>query len=246
MTYTLAKGGFTQSYTYFTWRTTKQDLTEYLEHLTQTEVAEFFRPNFWPNTPDILPEHLQTGGRAAFIVRVVLASTLSSTFGIYGPAYELMDNAPRPGAEENLDNEKYELKRWDINRPDSLRHIIAQLNMIRRANPALQDNKNLRFHPTSNDLILCYSKRTDERGNIILMVVNLDYHHKHSAWLELDLAELGIGPDESFQVHDLLTDARFTWRGKRAYVDLDPQIMPAHALRIRRFVRTEHDFEYYL
>jgi starch synthase (maltosyl-transferring) len=244
--YTLAKGGFTQSYTYFTWRVTKQEITAYMEQLTQTEVAEFFQPNFWPNTPDILPEHLQTGARAAFIGRVVLAATLSSSFGIYGPAFELMEHVPRPGAEEYIDNEKYELKRWDISRPDSLRYVIAQLNAIRRANPALQDNKNLRFHPTSNDLILCYSKRTDDRKNIILMVVNLDFHHKHNAWLELDLADLGITPDESFQVHDLLSDARFTWRGPRAYVELDPQVMPAHALRVRRFVRTEHDFEYYL
>ena len=244
--YTLAKGGFTQSYTYFTWRTTKHELTAYMQELTKTEVAEFFQPNFWPNTPDILPEHLQTGQRSAFISRVILASTMSSSFGIYGPAYELLEHVPRPGAEEYIDNEKYELKRWDLDRPDSLRHIIARLNSIRRANPALQANKNVGVHPTTNEFIFAYSKRTDDLKNIILVVVNLDHHHRHSAWVELDLAELGLKPDEGFQVHDLLTDARFVWRGGRTFVELDPNIMPAHIFRLRRFVRTEQDFEYYL
>jgi starch synthase (maltosyl-transferring) len=217
-----------------------------MQQLTKTEVAEFFRPNFWPNTPDILPEHLQTGQRAAFLVRMMLAATLSSSYGIYGPAYELMEHVPRPGAEEYIDNEKYELKQWDIERAGSLRHIIARVNTIRKANPALQANKNVHFHATSNDLVLCYSKHTDDLRNIILVAVNLDFYHKHSAWVNLDLDELGIKPDESFQVHDLVSDARFTWRGRRAYVELDPQIMPVHVLRLRRFVRSEHDFEYYL
>jgi starch synthase (maltosyl-transferring) len=244
--YGLAKGGFTQSYTYFTWRTTKPEIIEYLTELTQTDVIEFFQPNFWPNTPDILPEHLQTPSRAAFLARVILAATLSSSFGIYGPAYELMEHVPRPGSEEYIDNEKYELKRWDIEREGSLRHVIARLNQIRRSNPALHSNNSLRFHKTSNDFILCYSKRTEDLSNIILMVVNLDFHHKHSAWIDLDAEELGLKPDESYQVHDLLSDARFIWRGARAYVEVDPDVMPAHALRIRRHVRSEHDFEYFL
>jgi starch synthase (maltosyl-transferring) len=244
--YTLAKGGFTQSYTYFTWRTTKPEFVAYMTELTKTEVAEFFQPNFWPNTPDILPEHLQTGERAAFVSRLILAATLSSSYGIYGPAYELMEHVPRPGAEEYIDNEKYELKRWDLERPDSLRHIIARVNTIRRSNSALQANKNVGFHTTSNDFIIAYSKRSDDLKNIILVVVNLDAHHRHSAWVELDLAELGLKPDEGYQVHDLLTDARFIWRGGRTFVELDPNIMPAHIFRLRRFVRTEQDFEYYL
>ncbi|HZF49246.1 MAG TPA: alpha-1,4-glucan--maltose-1-phosphate maltosyltransferase [Polyangiaceae bacterium] len=244
--YTLAKGGFTQSYTYFTWRTTKQELTAYMLELTKTDVAEFYGPNFWPNTPDILPEHLQTGLRSAFIGRLILASTLSSCYGMYGPAFELMEHVPRPGAEEYIDNEKYELKRWDLERPDSLRHIIARVNTIRRTNTALQANKNLAFHPTTNDFILAYSKRSDDGKSVILVVVNLDAHHTHSAWIDLDLAELGLKPDEGFQVHDLLSEARFIWRGGRAYVELDPNVIPAHIFRLRRFVRTEQDFEYYL
>lgn len=244
--YTLAKGGFSQSYTYFTWRTTKHELTTYMKELTKTEVAEFFRPNFWPNTPDILPEHLQTGQRGMFITRLILAATMSSCYGIYGPAFELMEHVPRPGAEEYIDNEKYELKRWDLERPDSLRYIIARVNSIRRGNPALQANKHVAFHSTSNDFIIAYSKRSDDLKNIILVVVNLDAHHTHSAWIELDLAELGLKPDEGFQVHDLMTDARFIWRGGRTFVELDPKIMPAHIFRLRRFVRTEQDFEYYL
>jgi starch synthase (maltosyl-transferring) len=246
VTYALAKGGFTQSYTYFTWRVTKQELVDYMTQLTTTEVSEFFRPNFWPNTPDILPEHLQTGVRAAFLVRLALAATLSSNYGIYGPAYELMEHVPRPGAEEYIDNEKYELKRWDIERPGSLRHMISRINTIRRSNPALQANKNLNFHVTSNELVLCYSKRTDDWRNIILIVVNLDFHHKHSAWIDIDMKELGLKLDESFQAHDLVSDARFTWRGARAYVELDPQVVPFHVFRLRRHVRSEQDFEYYL
>jgi starch synthase (maltosyl-transferring) len=246
VTYALAKGGFTQSYTYFTWRVTKQELIDYMTQLTKTEVDEFFRPNFWPNTPDILPEHLQTGLRSAFLVRLALAATLSSNYGIYGPAYELMEHVPRQGAEEYIDNEKYELKRWDIDKPGSLRHIIARINTIRRSNPALQANKNLHFHTASNELVLCYSKRTDDRRNIVIIVVNLDFHHKHGAWIDIDMTELGLKADESFQVHDLVSDARFTWRGARAYVELDPHIMPIHVFRVRRHVRSEQDFEYYL
>jgi starch synthase (maltosyl-transferring) len=242
--YGLARVGFSQSYTYFTWRTTKDELTGYLEELTRTEVAEYFRPNFWPNTPDILPEHLQTGLRAIFISRLVLAATLSSNYGIYGPPFELMEHVPRPGTEEYVDNEKYEIRHWDIDRPDSLRHLIARINRIRRANPALQDNRGLRFHRTDNDLVLCYSKSTEDGENVVIVVVNLDPHHAHSAWIDLDLP--GLDPDRTFQVHDLLGDGRYTFRGRRNYVELRPDVAPAQVFRVRRFVRRENEFEYYL
>jgi starch synthase (maltosyl-transferring) len=242
--YALAKAGFSQSYTYFAWRTTRRELERYLDELTRTEVAEFFRPSFWPTTPDIFPEHLQHGGRAAFVARAVLAGTLSATYGIYGPSYELMEHVPRPGAEELAHNEKYQLRTWDLDRSDSLRHVLARLNRIRRAHPALQQTRSLHFHGSDNDLVLAYSKRAG--GDTVLVVINLDPHHAHRAWLDLDLAELGLAADEPFQVHDLLGDARYHWRGPRVYVELDPGVMPAHVLELKRFVRSENQFEYYL
>ncbi len=249
--YALAKAGFSQSYTYFTWRTTKEELTAYMTELTRTEVGEFFRPNLWPTTPDIFPEHLVHGGRGAFLSRLVLASTLSSAYGIYGPSYELMESTPRPGAEELLHCEKYQVRRWDLTREDSLAPVVTRLNAIRRAHPALQDNRSLHFHPTSNELVLCYSKREKARApggrdDTVLVVVNLDPHHTHSAWLDLDLDALGLAADESFQVDDELGGAHFAWRGARNYVELDPRAMPAHVFALRRFVRTENQFEYFM
>jgi len=244
--YALAKLGFSQSYTYFAWRTTKHELTQYLVELTQTEVAEFFRPNFWPTTPDIFPEHLVHGGRGAFLSRLILAGTLSSSYGIYGPSYELMENVPRPGVEELAHNEKYEIRTWNLDAPHSLRHVMARLNAIRREQPALHGNRLLRFHPTDNDLLIAYSKRTPDRRNVILCVVNLDPHHTHRGWLDLDLGELGLAHDDTFQVHDVLGGGHYTWRGRRNYVELDPHVMPAHIFEVRRFVRTENQFEYFL
>jgi len=244
--YGLAKRGFTQSYTYFTWRTTKPELEKYLLEVSSGEVAEVFRPNFWPNTPDILPEELQHGGRPAFLRRAVLAATMSSNWGMYGPAFELMEHVPRPGAEEYIDNEKFELKQWDLERSDSLRHVIARLNRIRRENPALQANHNVAIHKTDNEFVVAYSKRSLNGENALLMVVLLDGHHKHSCWVELDLLALGITDDETFQVHDLLGDGRWHWRGKRAYVHLDPHVMPAQIFRVRKFMSNESGFEYYL
>lgn len=245
LTYALAKGGFTQSYTYFTWRTTKAELTEYLTELTRTEVADYFRPNFWPNTPDILPEHLQYGGRSAFISRLVLAATLSSNYGIYGPAYELMEQVARPGSGEYIDNEKYELKQWDLGRADSLRHLIARINRIRRQRPALQRTAGTDFHPTDNEQLLCYSRSDSARQDVVLVVCNLDPHHRHSGWIDLDLEALGMEAGASFQVHDMLSDARYLWSGARNFVELDPG-MPVHLFRVLRRVRSEQDFEYYL
>jgi len=233
--YRLAKLGFTQSYTYFTWRNNKWELTQYLTELTQTGVREFFRPNFWPNTPDILHEYLQKGGRPAFMVRLVLAATLCPSYGIYGLAFELVENVPRePGSEEYLNSEKYEIKHWDIGRADSLKGFIARVNRIRRENPALQSNDSLRFHRIDNEQVICYSQRTEDRGNVIVAVVNLDPHHTQSGMVELPLAEFGLGEAEPYQVHDLLNDARYTWHGAWNYVELNPQVSPAHIFRVER------------
>jgi starch synthase (maltosyl-transferring) len=243
----LAKLGFDQSYTYFAWRNTKWELTEYLKELTQTEVREFFRPNFWPNTPDILPEALQYGGRPAHMTRVALAATLSSSYGIYGPAFELMDSRPlREGSEEYLDSEKYQIRRWDLRSRNSLKEFITRLNRVRRENPALQSNRTLEFHTVDNEEILAYTKSDPEAGNLILVLVNLDPHHTQSGWLELPTERLGIESERPYQMHDLLTGARFLWHGRRNFVQLDPHDIPLHILRLRRKVRTEHDFDYFL
>ena len=243
--YRLAKLGFTQSYNYFPWRNTGWDLTEYLTELTRTEVVEYFRPNLWPNTPDILTERLQIGGRAAFVQRLVLAATLGASYGIYGPAFELQESEPRePGSEEYLDSEKYEIRDWDLERSDSLAELIARVNRIRREHPALQQDRTLAFHPVDNDQILCYSKRAED--DVVLVVVDLDPHHRQSGWTDLRLDELGVDPGRPFQVHDLVTDARYLWHGARNFVELDPAAMPAHVFRIRRQVRSEEDFDYFV
>jgi starch synthase (maltosyl-transferring) len=245
--YELAKLGFTQSYTYFAWRNTKWELTRYFTELYQSDVREYFRANLWPNTPDILTEYLQMGGRPAFMARLVLAATLGANYGIYGPTFELCENRPREfGSEEYLDSEKYELKYWDLNRPDSLKDFIARVNKIRRQNPALQSDWNLHFHPVDNEKIIAYSKNTDDLSNIVLVVVNLDPHHTHTGWLELDLEALGILPQQSYQVHDLLGDARFLWYGSRNFVELNPHVVPAHIFRLRRRIRSERDFDYFM
>jgi starch synthase (maltosyl-transferring) len=245
--YYLAKLGFTQSYTYFAWRNAQYELTQYLTELTQTDVKEFFRPNFWPNTPDILNEYLQFGGRPAFITRLVLAAAMTANYGIYGPAFELCEAAPRePASEEYRDSEKYQLRHWDLDRPDSLKDLISRVNRIRKENPALQSNLNLHFHPVHNDELICYSKRTDERSNIILVVVNLDPHHTRAGWVDLDIDELGLKADEPYQMHDLLSEARYLWNGSHNYVELNPHVVPAHVFLMRRRAHTERDFDYFM
>jgi starch synthase (maltosyl-transferring) len=245
--YRLAKLGFTQSYTYFAWRNTKWEITEYFSEFAQRDVREYFRPNLWPNTPDILTEFLQMGGRPAFMARLVLAATLGANYGIYGPAFELGENRPQElGSEEYLDSEKYELKHWDFTRLGSLKDFIARVNRIRRENPALQKDWNLTFHPIENDQLIGYSKHTDDLANIILVVVNLDPHHKHGGWLNLSLSSLGLDTPQPYQVHDLLSESRFLWHGSRNYVELDPHVVPAYIFRIRRRVRTEKDFDYFM
>ena len=245
--YRLAKLGFSQSYTYFAWRNTKSELTQYFTELTQTEVSDFFRANLWPATPDILTEYLQFGGRPAFMTRLVLAAMLGASYGIYGPAFELCENIPRePGSEEYLNSEKYEIKHWDLEKPDSLREFIARVNRIRRENPALQSDRSLRFYPVDNPDILCFGKRTEDLSNVIVVAVNLDPHHSQSGWLELPAEELGLNPQQTFQMHDLLTDARYLWQGQRNYVRLDPDSVPAQIFHVRSRIRREQDFDYFM
>jgi starch synthase (maltosyl-transferring) len=230
----LAKLGFSQSYTYFTWRNTKAELTEYFTELAHDESREYLRPNAWPNTPDILHAYLQPGLRPAFVTRLVLAATLCSNYGIYGPAFELMEHVPRePGSEEYRDSEKYEIKAWPRDRPDSLRPLIARMNAIRRTNPALHHNWRLCFHRVDNPHLLCYSKSTEDLANVILTLVNLDPRHTQSGWTDLDLDALGLDPTATYEVHDLLTDARYRWQGPRNFVELRPSEIPAHVLRVR-------------
>jgi starch synthase (maltosyl-transferring) len=231
----LAKLGFTQSYTYFTWRNTKQELIEYFTELSQDLSREYFRPNVWPNTPDILHAALQHGGRPVFITRVALAATLGANYGLYGPAYELMEAKPRePGSEEYLNSEKYEIKRWDLNRPDSLQQIIKRLNGIRKENPALQSDWSLRFHDIPNDQLLVFSKQHED--NLILVAVNLDPHNVQSGWTNLDLGELGMSNDETFQVQDLLGGGQYQWKGAHNYIELNPYTLPVHVFRVLRAV----------
>ncbi len=245
--YRLAKLGFTQSYNYFPWRNSKRELTEYFTELSRPPVSDFFRASLWPNTPDILPEYLQFGGRAGFAVRLVLAATLGASYGIYGPAFELMESRPREsGSEEYLDSEKYEIRHWNRDNPASLREFIARINRIRRENAPLQSDRGLKFHAVDNENLLAYSKTRDEDADSVLVVINVDPHHVQSGWLQLDLQTLELPTERPFQVHDLLSGARYLWQGPRNYVSLDPAHAPAHIFRIRRRVRSEKDFDYFL
>lgn len=245
--YRLAKLGFSQSYTYFPWRNDKRGITEYLTELTKTSVVDFFRPNQWPNTPDILTEFLQLGTRAAFTIRYLLAATIGANYGIYGPAFELQESRPiRPGSEEYLDSEKYQIREWNLDRPDSLRDLITLVNRIRRENEALQSDRRLEFHNVDNEQLICFSKRSPDGSNLIVVVINLDPHHQQSGFVDLPLDQLGIEEDRPYQAHDLLTGARYPWTGRRNYVELDPHGVPAHIFKIRRRLRTESDFDYFL
>ena len=244
--YRLAKLGFTQSYNYFPWRNTKEELTEYLTELTQTEVTEFFGPNMWPNTPDILTEYLQFGGRAGFATRAVLAATLGPSYGVYGPAFEQCVAAPlAPGKEEYLHSEKYEIRRWDLESEGNLSDLLARLNRIRQDNPAFRQNHELRFHPVDNPELIAYSKASLDGENQVLVVVNLDPHHVQAGFVELPLDELGLDAVRPYQVHDLLSDARYLWHGRRNYVELHPDRDQANVFVIRRWTRTEADFDYF-
>jgi starch synthase (maltosyl-transferring) len=230
----LAKVGFAQSYTYFTWRNHKHDLTEYVSELTGSEMKEYFTGNFFANTPDILPPILQYGGRPAFIMRAVLAATLSGVYGIYS-GYELCESEAIPGKEEYLDSEKYEIKVRDWKAPGNIVDVITRINQIRRESPALQTYNNVLFLTIDSPQLLAYVKMTEDRSDIVVCVVNLDPFHKHFGMLHLPLGTFGIDEDEQFQAHDLLSDERYRWRGPTAYVELSPSTKMAHIIKIRRW-----------
>ncbi|PJA16954.1 MAG: alpha-1,4-glucan--maltose-1-phosphate maltosyltransferase, partial [Elusimicrobia bacterium CG_4_10_14_0_2_um_filter_56_8] len=240
----LAKAGFNQSYTYFTWRDTKQELTDYMTELTRTGQAEYFRPNFWPNTPDILSEVFQRGGRPVFLSRLVLAATLSSNYGLYGPAYEQCVNEAVPGKEEYLNSEKYEIKEWNLNAPGSLRPLIKKLNAARRGNAALQSTNNIRFLETENQNLIAYVKASRDGSSVIITAVNLDCRNRQSGWVHLPLSELGLPNESPYKVHDLLTGQSYVWSGGRNYVELDPAL-PAHLLKLEGHLHREQDFDFY-
>ena len=241
--YTLARMGFNNSYTYFTWRNTKEELEAYLHELTRTEVAEFFRPNFRPNTPDILHDYLAHGGRPAHVIRLVLAATLSSVYGVYGPPFEHVYNKQHPEREEYADNEKYEIRVWNWDDPHSLQPLFRRLNRIRRENAALQTLRSLRFHPVDNPHLLAYSKQSG--ANLIFCVVTLDPFQPQEGTLHLPPETLGLPADPPLQVHDLLGGERFLWQGADHRIRLDPQVMPARIFRVLRRIRTEADFDYF-
>ena len=245
--YRLAKVGFSQSYTYFTWRVTKKEICRYVEQLADEELAEYFRPNFWPNTPDILPLHLQLGRRAMFMARVALAATLSSNYGIYGPAFELMQHEPlAPGGEEYRDSEKYQLTQWDLSDPESLAPFIARLNAIRRENESLQYTSNAHFHHVDNDQILAYSKRAPGGDNIVFVFVSLDPDHPQSGEVSLDRAFLGLDDDAPLRVRDLLQDGQRLWTGRSTRVQLEPGAAAVRIYRVEDHARSERDYEYFL
>jgi len=225
----LAKLGFTQSYSYFTWRTTKLEIEEYFTELTTTDVREYMRPNLFANTPDILHAFLQEGGPAAFKIRLLLAATLGATYGIYS-GFELCEGRAVPGSEEYLDSEKYQFRHWDWERPGHIKPLIAAVNRLRREHACLQYDGGLRFHPTDNPELLAYSKTAPGGAGTLLMVVNLDPLNVQHGWVEVAPGVLGAGDDPSFTVRDLLTDAEFAWSGGRHYVRLDPAAAPAHIL----------------
>jgi len=227
--YHLAKLGFNNSYTYFTWRNTADELRQYGNELFQTEISEYFRPNFWPNTPDILHDELVYGGRPAHKIRFVLAATMSSAYGVYGPPFEHVDNQQREAKEEYAQNEKYEIRHWNWNDPSSLQPFMARVNRIRAENPALQYMRNLRFHDTQNPNLLAYSKTYED--NLVVVVVSLDPNAPQSGELVLPFEDVPIAQDDPFIAHDLLHDARYTWQGKRHYVQRTPKT-PAHIFRL--------------
>ena len=228
----LAKTGFNQSYTYFTWRNTKYELETYMKELTKTEMRYYFRPNFWPNTPDILPPALIHGGENAHIMRLILAATLSSNYGLYGPVYEFGINTPHGAKEEYVDNEKYEIKHWDWTKYTRIREMIIRINQIRKKNTALQTTWNIEFVETTSDQIIAYLKTDVKTNNTLLIVVNLDVTQTHSASLRIPLETLPIDSSSELKVSDLLSGDTYYWRGEWQYVELNPYLMPAHIFKI--------------
>jgi starch synthase (maltosyl-transferring) len=241
----LAKAGFTQSYTYFTWRNFKGELTEYFTELTQGPMKEYFRGNLFPNTPDINTEFLQRGGRPAHMIRAILATTLSSVYGMYS-GFELCEATPlAPGKEEYLDSEKYQVKAWDWDRPGNIRPLITRLNEVRRQNPALHEYDNLRFYPADNDNVLFYGKMTEDRTSMVFVCVNLDPFAAHETMLHFPLPDMGIGWHDPWEVEELLTGQRFFWHGGSQHVRLEPDA-PGRIFRVRAWRSSEHGFDYFM
>jgi starch synthase (maltosyl-transferring) len=230
----LAKLGFTESYTYFAWKNSKWELTEFLNEFVISDSNEYYRGNFFTNTPDILTEYLQKGGPPAFKIRLVLAATLSSLYGIYN-GYELCENRAREsGSEEYLDSEKYQYKVWDWNRPGNIKDYIKRINKIRRENVALQDTKNLRILRSDNDNIFFYGKWSSDHSNAVMVAVNLDPFNVHDSTVYVPVSEFGFSPNQTYSVRDLITDSLFRWNGQANYVKLDPNFQPAHIFRVEK------------
>ncbi|TDE15356.1 alpha-1,4-glucan--maltose-1-phosphate maltosyltransferase [Dyadobacter psychrotolerans] len=230
----LAKSGFNQSYSYFTWRNSKWEFEQYLTELTKTDLQYYFRPNFWPNTPDILPHHLVEGGENAHIMRLILAATMSSNYGLYGPVYEYGVNTPHPGKEEYTDNEKYEIKHWNWERYSRTREIITLVNHIRKENPALQTTWNIDFTQTNNDQVICYSKTDAETSNSLIIAVNLDAFNTQGAHIRVPLERFGMPYDSSYTVKDMLSGEKYHWQGEYNFIQLNPYDMPAHIFKIEK------------
>jgi len=243
--YHLAKTGFSQSYTYFTWRNTKKEITDYFNELTNPPVSDFFRPNLWPVTPDILPEYLQFGGENAFAVRLILASMLSPSYGIYGPLFEYAVNTAIDGREEFLDSEKYQIRHWNLRTDLHLSKLIKSVNTIRKENQALKELTNLQFCEIDNDYLLSFIKKTADKTNVILVVVNLDPFHPQSGTIEIPLSELGIGAGQPYLLDDLLSDERFLWSGRSNSITVDPAVRPGFILSIQTVIQREKDYDYF-
>ena len=227
----LAKQGFTQSYTYFTWRNSKAELIEYLTELSKTEQKEFFRPNFWPNTPDILPYALQSGNESVYLHKYFLAATLSSSVGIYGPAYEYMVSAAMPGKEEYFNSEKYEVYHWDWTVQNKLITLITRLNKIRHEQPSLQQTNNIQFCNTDNEQVIAYYKFDDDKTDETLMICNIDPYYPKQTWVQLPLQSLGIQPGQTIKVVDLITGNSYYWDKEWNFVELHPAL-PFHLFKI--------------
>lgn len=240
----LAKVGFSQSYTYFTWRNSKRELEDYLMELTRTEVAEYLRPNFFANTPDILSEYLQVGGKPAFMIRLVLAATLSASYGIYGPPFELCVANAMPGTEEYRNSEKYEVRKWNLESENSISHFITRVNRIRRDSSALQFNHNLQFLDVENESLIAYARQSPYNDELLIIVVNCDPNYTQAGFLNIPLEQFGL--ENRYQVHDLLTERKYQWYGPRNYIELNPHVSPAFIFRVRQRLRTEHNFDYYM
>ena len=236
----LGKRGFAHSYTYYTWRNSKYELEQYMTELTQSDMKYYYRPNFWPTTHDINPYSLQSGHEPQFLIRYFLAATLSSNYGIYGPSFELMEHVPFPNKEEYLNSEKYEIRYWDWEKTNKMTYLITLVNRIRHENAALQTTNNLTFCTVGDDAIMAYLKTSGAStpgastpgDNRLLIVVNTDAYNRRAGWVQVPIWQLGIGQDQEYTVHDLLTGAYYTWQGERNYVDLDPYVLPMHLFKI--------------